>query len=131
MTWWQPFDPRAELIWIGASVTGPDAKPLELLGVLDYGTPQTIIERSIAEAIGFSEDQKIGDAVFRGVAGPPVRGYRVIASEFKAFGRSIKDFEIICLELTEDLEVEGLIGLDFLRGLKVTTDFREGLITLE
>lgn len=74
---------------------------------------------------------KVGDALFRGVAGPEVRGYRVIAAEFQAFARVLKNFEIICLQLSEELEVDALIGLDFFRGLRVLSDFQAGLITLE
>jgi len=99
--------------------------------VMDNGSSRTLIERSVAESVGLHEGLKVGDATFRGVSGPPIRGYRIIAPRFEAFGRSMLNFEIVCLELSEDLEVEGLIGLDFVRGLKVFTDYQVGLITLE
>lgn len=130
MKWGRAFDPNAELIWVGGTL-GMAAETRHLMMVKDTGTPRTLIERSVAESLGLTEDLRIGYARFKGVAGPPVRGYRIVADRFEAFGRVLNNFEVICLELSEELDVDGLIGLDFFRGLKVLTDYQAGFITLE
>ena len=49
----------------------------------------------------------------------------------EALGRERRDFPILCHTLPPTTNIDGLIGLDFLRGCLLTVDFRAGVLTLE
>ena len=52
-------------------------------------------------------------------------------SRIGALGLERADFPIICQNLPVGAPFDGLLGLDFFRGQRLTIDFREGLITLD
>lgn len=56
---------------------------------------------------------------------------QVVLRQAETLGRRRLDFPIICYTVPSYADVNGVLGLDFLRGLKLTLDFRAGLITLE
>jgi predicted aspartyl protease len=48
-----------------------------------------------------------------------------------ALGHERKDFPILAHTLPPTVSVDGLLGLDFLRGLTLNIDFRAGLLSLD
>lgn len=50
---------------------------------------------------------------------------------FDALGQQRHDFPVLCHNLPLGTPTDGLLGLDFFRGQRLTLDFREGLITLD
>ena len=55
----------------------------------------------------------------------------VSISRIGAFGLERADFAVISQDLPSGTPFNGLLGLDFFRGQRLTLDFREGLITLD
>lgn len=51
-------------------------------------------------------------------------------SRIGTFGLERIDFPVIRQDLPSGTPFDGLLGLDFFRGQRLTIDFREGLITL-
>ena len=49
----------------------------------------------------------------------------------QALGQQFKDFPILCHSLPFTVDADGILGLDFLAGHRLTIDFRIGLVTLE
>lgn len=55
---------------------------------------------------------------------------RVKLDKIEALGRERKDFPVLCHTLPTSASVDGLLGLDFFRGLNLNVDFGGGRITL-
>ena len=129
MKWGAPFDPEAESIWISASVRGPNALADALVFILDPGTEMSIVDSQVAARIGLDRSKSIGPVQFDGIS-RTYKAYRVIAGELQAFGRVMSDLEVACSPLQSKFHADGLLGLDFLRHLRVSLDFIEGRISL-
>ncbi len=54
---------------------------------------------------------------------------RITLSQIVALGRERANFPVLCHTLPPSTGVDGLLGLDFLRGQTLTLDFRNGRIT--
>ena len=59
----------------------------------------------------------------------PETGYKILASFITVMGKTLPDFEIHCHTLAQDLEVDGVIGLDILRMGAITIDLPGGQTT--
>ena len=55
---------------------------------------------------------------------------RLPVDRIQALGRERAAFPVVAHTLPPSASVDGLLGLDFLRDLLLTVDFREGLVTL-
>jgi hypothetical protein len=55
---------------------------------------------------------------------------RVIVEAIEALGETRRNFPLVCHTLPESTAVDGLLGLDFLRGMRLGIDFRTGIIEL-
>lgn len=55
---------------------------------------------------------------------------RLRVSRVAALDHERLNFPIICHTLPPSATVDGVVGLDFLRGLTLTVDFRTGTLTL-
>jgi hypothetical protein len=52
-------------------------------------------------------------------------------SRIAALGEEKVGFPVVCYTLPPAAAIDGLLGLDFLRGRRLAIDFREGLIELD
>jgi hypothetical protein len=55
---------------------------------------------------------------------------RVVLDKLKALGQERIGFPVLCHTLPPGASVDGLLGLDYLRGQSLTIDFRNGRVTL-
>jgi hypothetical protein len=55
----------------------------------------------------------------------------LVVKRLIALGHEQKDFSVLGHTLPPSAGVDGLLGLDFLRGNTLTVDFNDGVITLE
>jgi len=56
---------------------------------------------------------------------------RILVASLEAIGRMRRDFRLLCHTLPPSATVDGLLGLDFLRGSRLVVDFRTGTIELD
>ena len=56
---------------------------------------------------------------------------RITLSRIEALGYDYSDFPVLCHTLPPSVLVDGVLGLDFLRGKRLVLDFRTGIITLD
>lgn len=80
--------------------------------VLDTGASFTIVDRRIAETIGYFPTHAVSPSRVSSAAGKE-EGYRIKVAAFETLGHRIENFEVACHALLEQ-GVEGLIGMNFL-----------------
>ncbi len=123
-----PFVPGHGPIFIEAEATGP-ALSTSLTLLLDTGATKSVIKRSSLIYIGIDPDQssrRVQMTTGSAVEIVPI----VTLTRFSALGQHRFGFSVIAHTMPENAAVDGVLGLDVLRGLRLAIDFRTGLITL-
>ncbi|MBS1786085.1 MAG: retropepsin-like domain-containing protein [Acidobacteria bacterium] len=122
------FDPQDNLVFIRARIFGPDGRS-SLLLALDTGASATLISRKQLLRIGY--DLEAGTELVQMTTGSRVELVpRISLRRFSTLGQKRKNFSVIAHDLPPTAGIDGLLGLDFFRGLNLNLDFRNGLITL-
>jgi predicted aspartyl protease len=97
---------------------------------LDTGANMTLVNRNFITSLGFNSE--LPDRHFRiATASGIERVPQFTISRVEALGQERSNFPVLCHNLPQATSVDGLLGLDFFRGQRLTIDFREGLITLD
>jgi predicted aspartyl protease len=123
------FDPREDLIFVTARVFGPSRSCLVRMA-LDTASAGVFVVPRIARRLGYSSR----DAVRHTTVTTPLGqepGYAVRVLRFEALGFRFEDFPVLVHELAVGRDVEGLLGLTFLRHFNFEVRPREGHIRLE
>jgi hypothetical protein len=113
---------------IEAQATGP-AGTVDLKLVLDTGATTSLIDFRIVLHLGFDPNRPLKRA--RMTTGSAVGMAPVFAqTRFSALGQHRFVFPVIAHSLPPASDVDGLLGLDFLRNQVLSIDFRAGQIDL-
>jgi len=123
-----PFDPRRGLIVIGAELTGPSGAAVLRLAV-DTGATSTLVNVAMLVAIG-CEPALAADRVQVTTGSGVEFAPRVELQRLAALGQERFGFPVLGHTLPPSAGVDGLLGLDFFRGLLLTIDFRAGQLDL-
>jgi predicted aspartyl protease len=124
----QHFNAARGLIVIPVEVEG-SALSLVLRLALDTGATSTMLNQSRLLKMGydlFAFPDRFQITTGSGVEFVP----RVVLDKIIALGKEQTGFPVLAHTLPPSAGVDGLVGLDFLRGLNLNIDFRNGLITL-
>ena len=122
------FKSGAGPILVQAEATGP-LRSTSLSLMLDTGATTSLIKRSALIYLGIDPDQStrhIQMTTGSGVEVVPI----VVLTRLSSLGRHRFGLSIIAHSLPANSAVDGLLGLDFLRGHVLTVDFPAGLINL-
>lgn len=122
------FNPRQRLIVVEAELEGPVAIARVRLA-LDTAATGTSINLGPLIYAGYNlalAQHPIQITTSSGVAFAP----RLPLTRLKALDQERLNFPVLCHSLPPSFSVDGLLGLDFLRGQVLTVDFRAGQITL-
>jgi len=122
------FDPTEGLIVIPTRLHGLHTDTIVRLA-LDTGATGSMINWDVAVLLGYdpaSEKGRIQVTTGSGVEFAP----RIVVKRVEALGRSLENFPVLCHTLPPSATVDGLLGLDFFRGLRLVVDLREGIIVL-
>lgn len=106
------FDPKADLLYVRGHLWGPRAER-EVRLVLDTACGVTLIRPEITDALGYS----VRDAEKVTAVSSPIgeeTGYLLGVSRLRALGHEVRDLRVNVCDLPEDVEFEGLLGLNFL-----------------
>jgi predicted aspartyl protease len=122
------FDPKSGLILVDARLDGP-LGGIRLRLAVDTGANRTLISPSILAAAGYDGSQS-KNFVNMTTASGVERVTTVTISELKVLGREFKLRSVIAHTLPASATIDGLLGLDFFRGLELKIDFRNGVIEL-
>jgi predicted aspartyl protease len=123
-----PFDAQRGLVAVSAAVDGPSGTAVLRLA-LDTGATSTVINVGLLVALGYDPalvPERIQVTTGSGVEFAP----RVPLQKITALGQERTHFPVLAHTLPSSAGIDGLLGLDFLRGQTLTVDFRTGSITL-
>lgn len=122
------FDSARALIVVPATVNGPAGQSV-LKMVVDTGATKTLIRTAVLASLGYDPA-----AATERVRAATASGIELIAKlsvgQIDALENCRTGFEVLAHALPPSSQVDGLLGLDFLRKRKLTIDFESGLITL-
>lgn len=123
-----PFDPTARSVRVEVTLVGP-LRNHDLWCALDTGSTQTILPAAVLRLIGYDLSRPAGRTRIRSATGtalvPQVR-----VSAVAAMDRIRTDFLVAAHDLPLGVEADGLLGLDFFRGLVLSLDFARGRASL-
>jgi predicted aspartyl protease len=122
------FNPRSGLIVVRAELWGPSGSGVLQLA-LDTGATSTLINIGMLVAIGYDPAltaERIQVTTGSGVEFAP----RVVLQRVIALGQERLGFPVLGHTLPPSASVDGLLGLDFFRGLDLAIDFRTGRLRL-
>jgi predicted aspartyl protease len=123
------FNPKQGPVIVSTRLRGP-AGELVLRFLLDTGATTSILSWEAAVLLGY--DPSANKARVRITIGSGVEfAPRISIGKIEALGMERLNFSILCHTLPPSAGVDGLLGLDFLRGHRVVMDFRAGLITVD
>jgi len=122
------FKPETGLVLASVRITGPSGEAVANMAV-DTGATSTLVRDAILVSIGFdpaASTDRTSITTGSGIAFVP----RVVVSRLEALGRTVNGFPLLAHTLPAGTGVDGLLGLDFLRGRRLVVDFRKGTISL-
>ena len=122
------FPPDAPSICLPVLVKGPK-KDHYMCMFLDTGASWTVLTWEAAVNCGY--DPAAGGRFQIVTASGLEMCSEIVVSEFRALGRCLRDFRIVCHPLPPAIGADGLLGLDFFRATKLTIDFRVGEVGLD
>lgn len=123
-----PFDAEEGLIVVRAALTGPAGVRLIRL-VLDTGASDTAINAGILIDLGYdiaAAAEHVPVATASGMETAAV----VPIQKIIALGQQRTDLAVLTYPFPAELDIDGLLGLDFLREYVLRIDFRAGDIEL-
>lgn len=122
-----PFDPGHGLVVVHTEVLGPSGS-IVLRLALDTGATGTMINVAPLTAIGYDPSitpERVQVTTGSGVEFAP----RLTVVSIRSLGQQRDQFPVLAHTLPPSASVDGLLGLDFLRGQVVSIDFRRGSIS--
>ena len=123
-----PFDPQQGLVVVRAELSGPQGAAVLRLA-LDTGATGTVVNVGMLVAIGYDPaltPERLQITTGSGVEFVP----RITLDKIQALGLERASFPILCHTLPPSAGVDGLLGLDFFEGQRLTIDFRKGEVSL-
>jgi hypothetical protein len=123
-----PFRSATGPITVDGSLSGPLGH-VDLRLILDTGATISLILSNILITAGYDPDaspDRVAVVMGGGIQLIP----RVVLNRFSALGQHRLGLPVLAHTLPPAAGIDGLLGLDFLRGMVLTLDFRAGQITL-
>jgi predicted aspartyl protease len=124
----QPFDTNADAIVVEVELDGPSGTRPAIL-VLDTGAATTLIDPKILLFVGYGPSTPTQPIQFVSASGTANAAILEVAA-LRALGQEVTNFPVVAHALPPATRVDGVLGLDFLRGKVLTFDFRTGFLTL-
>lgn len=122
------FNAQQGAVVVVAELEGPTAT-VHVRLALDTGATTTMVRTGMLALAGHDPSQAVTQQTVvtaSGVETLPV----VFTKHLDALGQKRTGFPVLAHTLPPGTGLDGVLGLDFFRGLTLTIDFRQGLITL-
>jgi predicted aspartyl protease len=125
------FSPKDDLIIVEGILWGPlepDGRPIRL--AVDTGAAETIIVPHLLDELGYNPRQGEAISVMRSAVGRE-EGYLIRVERFAGLGHRSRNFRVHAQDLPDGWNIEGLIGLIYLRQFNYEVRSQEGRICIE
>jgi hypothetical protein len=122
------FNPAHGLIYVEADILGPTGHAVVRMA-LDTGATGTLIDMNPLRMAGY-DPAAVGQPVQARTVSGVITTCRFPVLLLIALGQTRTDFQVAAGNLSSSSSVDGVLGLDFLRGNVLTIDFVKGEITL-
>ena len=122
------FNPHRGLVVVQAEVFGPSGS-IVLRLALDTGATGTMINVAPLAVIGYDPSlapERVQVTTGSGIEYAP----RILVTRIKAMGQERSQFPVPAHTLPPSASIDGLLGLDYVRGLVLNIDFQRGTISL-
>lgn len=103
---------------------------IEAKFILDTGASKTVIDFGLLYDIGY-KDNEFGEIVYTGTAGGRSQGKLLKLESFSSLGLIRHNFEILAKDLSPNLLIDGLLGIDFIRNHKLEIDLKNNILTFD
>jgi predicted aspartyl protease len=123
------FDAKQGLVVVEAELTGPH-RAIFLWLAVDTGATSTVIDADHLRVVGYDPATAINRTPVMTTSGIQHAAIIPIGSLY-ALGHRKHGLAVTAMTLPPGSGVDGLLGLDFLRGLSLTVDFRAGEVELQ
>jgi predicted aspartyl protease len=123
------FDPSGGLIVVPTRFWGPRGNAVARLA-LDTGAVGTVVNGATLKLIGYdpaTAPERVQMTTGSGVEFVP----RLAIDRLAALGLERRKFSVTCHTLPPTATVDGVLGLDFFRRLRLVVDFRRGEVVVE
>ncbi len=120
------FDVHSDLIIIQVRLWGPTGDTFARFA-LDTGATETVVSATTLSHVGYDLRQSTDGVRVRTASGIEIVP-RLTLERFAALGQERSGFPVLGLGLPAD--IDGLLGLDFVRGQELCINYRTGLIAL-
>src|SRR5271155_2040626 len=125
----ESFHPNFEAILVYGEVSGPSGLTDKVVLLLDTGATSSVMSTDALVRVGY--DPAASPDREKVLTGGGVQNLpRLVLNRSTALSQDRIDFPVLCHAFPPAAGIDGLLGLDFLRGQILTLDFRAGLITL-
>jgi predicted aspartyl protease len=125
------FRPGSDLIIVDGHVWGPRSPEGQLLRlVVDTGAAETIIVPEILDGLGYNPRDGEAITVMRSAVGHEP-GYLLRVQRFSCFRYQARNLRVHVQDLPEGWNIDGLVGLNFLRQFNYQVRSGEGRILVE
>jgi predicted aspartyl protease len=122
------FDGKQGLVVVRAQVTGPTGIAVVRLA-LDTGATRTVVNAGLLVAVGYDPAATLERTEVTTGSGVEFAAL-VTISQIVALGRKLTGFPVLAHTLPPSAGVDGVLGLDFLRGQVLWIDFQNGQLTI-
>jgi predicted aspartyl protease len=124
-----PFDLKEGVIIVPARLTAPKHEMVARL-ILDTGATYSAISRNAAAFLGIEptgNEKRVRLITASSAEYVP----KVVLKKINVLEHERRNFPALCHALPPSITAIGVLGLDFLRQLRLTIDFRSGLLTID
>jgi len=122
------FDVSGNIIRIGAEIYGPRGIIVASLA-LDTGASTTMLNAGILRAAGYDPARGSETRLITGSTTLTAR--LLMIDRLDAAGQSVENFEVVCHDLPEESELDGLLGLNFLCLFDTEINYSNATIVLK
>ncbi|NLF70083.1 MAG: hypothetical protein GX575_13670 [Candidatus Anammoximicrobium sp.] len=122
------FDGKQGLVVVRAQLTGPTGIAVVRLA-LDTGATRTVVNAGLLVAVGYDPAGTLERTEVTTGSGVEFAAL-VTISKIVALGRELTGFPVLAHTLPPSAGVDGVLGLDFLRGQVLRIDFQNGQLMI-
>jgi hypothetical protein len=123
-----PFDPHGAHIVVDADLEGPAGMTTARVA-LDTGASQTVVDAGVLATVGCVPGPAA--PIIEITTGSAVEHLpQVRLTSLEALGQTRPGFDVLAHTLPPSAGIDGVLGLDFLRGHVLKIDFQTGQIDL-